>query len=244
MTSEKQKQANQENAQKSTGPKTEQGKTKAKFNARRHGLTGQFTCMSEGDEIAYNEFRDNLLATLKPAGAYESQLAITIIQNHWSVNRMQCIEINIFADGADKLYDKVNVGNANVHSGVTMVRTFMEDDRYFSNIALYITRMNRVTVSTENRLKALREEREAKEAQAAYEAELLLRLAAYNNQTLEDIGLTPSKSETGEETIEVNGFVLSCSAIRKTINRKQALADAARHEKQGWNPAEPQPKRA
>ena len=244
MTSDRQKQANQENAKKSTGPKTEQGKTKAKFNARRHGLTGQFTCMSEGDELAYNDFRDNLLATLKPHGAYESQLAITIIQNHWSVNRMQSIEVNIYADGADHLYDKVNVGDANVHAGVTMVRTFMEDDRYFSNIALYITRMNRVTVSTETRLKALQKERKDEEAQAAHEAELLLRLAAYNNQTLEDIGLTPTKSETGEEQIEINGFVLSCPAIRKTINRKQALADAARHEKHGWNATEPQPKRA
>ena len=34
--------ANQENARHSTGSRTEEGKARARYNARRHGLTGQF----------------------------------------------------------------------------------------------------------------------------------------------------------------------------------------------------------
>src|ERR1700709_2446942 len=88
--------ANLLNAQKSTGPRTEEGKNNAKFNARRHGLTGQFYCMSEGDEKAYLSFQTNLLSELNPTGHYESQLAISITQDQWRLNRSRGVEFNAF----------------------------------------------------------------------------------------------------------------------------------------------------
>src|SRR4051794_19573543 len=72
--SEAQLEANRANAQKSTGPRTEEGKAVARFNARRHGLTGQFYCMSESDEQAYHIFETSLMKDLKPLGAYETQI--------------------------------------------------------------------------------------------------------------------------------------------------------------------------
>ncbi|MCU1328765.1 MAG: hypothetical protein JWN34_4135 [Bryobacterales bacterium] len=102
MISEMQLMANQANAQKSTGPRTDEGKATARFNARRHGLTGQFYCMSEGDEAAYRVFESNLLADLKPVGAYESQLAISVIQDQWRLNRSRGVEFNAFAQGHAK----------------------------------------------------------------------------------------------------------------------------------------------
>ena len=38
MTSQRKIEANRRNAQKSTGPKTEEGKNKVRFNALQHGL--------------------------------------------------------------------------------------------------------------------------------------------------------------------------------------------------------------
>ena len=43
---------NRENAQHSTGPKTEAGKQKSSLNALRHGLTGQTVVMPAEDLAA------------------------------------------------------------------------------------------------------------------------------------------------------------------------------------------------
>lgn len=99
MISELQLLANQLNGQKSTGPRTEAGKNIARFNARRHGLTGQFYCMSEGDEAAYSGFEVSMLTDLKPVGPCECQLAISIIQDQWRLNRSRGVEFNLIGIG-------------------------------------------------------------------------------------------------------------------------------------------------
>src|SRR4051812_29619056 len=95
--------ANQANARKSTGPKTDEGKAVSRYNARRHGLTGQFYCMSEPDELAYQAFEAEMLRKLGPEGAYEKQLAISITQDHWRLNRSRGLEFNLFGRGHDEL---------------------------------------------------------------------------------------------------------------------------------------------
>jgi hypothetical protein len=50
MASEKQRLANQQNAQKSTGPKTAEGKEKARRNALQHGMTGAGTVLMRSDD--------------------------------------------------------------------------------------------------------------------------------------------------------------------------------------------------
>ena len=49
MLSEKQLEANRRNAQKSTGPKTTEGKSNSSRNNLRHGLTGQISLLPTED---------------------------------------------------------------------------------------------------------------------------------------------------------------------------------------------------
>jgi hypothetical protein len=55
MCSERRKQANQRNAQKSTGPKTEEGKEQSRRNAVKHGLTGKGEVLPIEDQALYDE---------------------------------------------------------------------------------------------------------------------------------------------------------------------------------------------
>ncbi len=91
--------ANQANAQHSTGPRTDEGKARARYNARRHGLTGQFYVMDDDDRQAYLAFETRLMTDLKPAVPYEDQLAVSIAQDHWRMNRAKGIEFNTMGLG-------------------------------------------------------------------------------------------------------------------------------------------------
>src|SRR6476619_5991854 len=57
MATQKQIEANRRNAQKSTGPKTEEGKTKSKFNAMKHGMTAEVAVLPHEDKTSYEELR-------------------------------------------------------------------------------------------------------------------------------------------------------------------------------------------
>jgi hypothetical protein len=80
--------ANRRNAKKSTGPRTVDGKAKARMNA-------------------LNAFSDALLAALKPVGALEVQLATEAINESWRLARARKIELGVLVNGvadADERY--------------------------------------------------------------------------------------------------------------------------------------------
>ncbi len=82
MTSPKKIQANRQNALKSTGPKTPEGKDAARLNAVKHGLLSQEVLLPGEDEAALEELAENLRAELQPVGELESQLVERIIAAH------------------------------------------------------------------------------------------------------------------------------------------------------------------
>jgi hypothetical protein len=89
MISEKQLEANRRNAQRSTGPRTEEGKKASALNARRHNLTGQVTAMTAADRIMHDAFSASIVESLAPEGAMELQLAQRIATDSWRLNRAQ-----------------------------------------------------------------------------------------------------------------------------------------------------------
>src|ERR1700678_2773630 len=99
MISEKQLAANRENSKKSTGPKTEETKKIVRQNALRHGLTGQVTLMPDEDREAHDKFCAAMIESLAPEGALEAQLAQSIAEDNWRMNRGRAIESNMFAIG-------------------------------------------------------------------------------------------------------------------------------------------------
>ena len=75
LVSQRQLRANRANAQKSTGPKTEDGKQRSRLNGMRHGLTGQVSIMTDENRAAHDAFCNPIIKRLGPDGPLELQLA-------------------------------------------------------------------------------------------------------------------------------------------------------------------------
>lgn len=97
MTTEKQSAANQQNAQKSTGPKTEEGKAVAKLNAAKHGILSDAVVITKGEgqerKEAYLRLYDDLRDYFKPAGAMEDALVEQIAVTLWRKRRVLRFEL-------------------------------------------------------------------------------------------------------------------------------------------------------
>ena len=87
MTTEKQIAANRLNAQKSTGPRSPQGKTIASQNALTLGLFSRQILLRDEDPALFDPFYRSLLRELAPVGTLEFLLAERIIASFWRLRR-------------------------------------------------------------------------------------------------------------------------------------------------------------
>jgi hypothetical protein len=103
MASEAQVNANRQNATKSTGPRTADGKRRSRLNAAKHGLFASEVLLTFGDgqedpetlEALYEGIREQL----KPEGELEKELVSELVGNLWRRRRLHryeraCVEYN------------------------------------------------------------------------------------------------------------------------------------------------------
>jgi len=88
MTTEAQTIANRRNAQKSTGPRTPQGKAGISQNAIKHGLSARQTVISSESQADFNLYRGHILDELAPETPMESLLAERIVNLSWRLKRV------------------------------------------------------------------------------------------------------------------------------------------------------------
>ncbi|MBN2133916.1 MAG: hypothetical protein JW741_30720 [Sedimentisphaerales bacterium] len=91
-TTAKQVAANRRNAQKSTGPITPLGKTKASRNALKHGLLASDVVLGEESAEEFERFRDAMAERRAPEGELEIMLAQRIVAAAWRLRRAGRIE--------------------------------------------------------------------------------------------------------------------------------------------------------
>jgi hypothetical protein len=88
MSTEAQKLANRRNAQKSTGPRTSQGKAAVSQNAIKHGLTAAHAVIASESQAEFDLYRDQILDELDPLSPMESMLAERIVTLSWRLKRV------------------------------------------------------------------------------------------------------------------------------------------------------------
>lgn len=97
VTSLKKVLANRNNAKKSTGPRTENGKAWAKRNAVKHGLRAEHIITVGENKIEFEELKDQFVKELQPIDIISMQLVNRIILTAWNLQRSDKIQSGMLA---------------------------------------------------------------------------------------------------------------------------------------------------
>jgi hypothetical protein len=112
QTSERKKRANRQNAQKSTGPKTEQGKGYSRMNAYKHGFFANAIfhtapLLGDEDRDEYNNLFLELCEELRPVGKLEEIQVETIVTCLLQLKRVHQFETSERTIGHCEVYDAI-----------------------------------------------------------------------------------------------------------------------------------------
>ena len=97
VTSLKKVLANRNNAKKSTGPRTENGKAWAKRNAVKHGLRAEHIITVGENKIEFEELKDQFVKELQPIDIISMQLVNRIVLTAWNLQRSDKIQSGMLA---------------------------------------------------------------------------------------------------------------------------------------------------
>ena len=154
MPSEAQIAANRRNAEKSTGPKTAEGKEKSRRNALRHGLFAQAVVLAPEDEAAYQQLCHKFFDEYKPATATEATLVQLLADTSWRLNRIPQLEDVVLADPTQSSQDAID---------------------QIAKLGLYFSRLSRQFLNTVKQLREIQADRRQRERhQLRQAAELLI----------------------------------------------------------------------
>jgi hypothetical protein len=102
MATQKQIKANRQNAQKSTGPKSDEGKAAVSQNAVKHGLFAD--SIVYGENLAdYEAFHSKMFDELAPAGVVELVLAERAANLAWRLKRAERMQNQVIEDMIGRL---------------------------------------------------------------------------------------------------------------------------------------------
>jgi hypothetical protein len=92
MATEAQILANRRNAQKSTGPRTGEGKAAVSQNAVKHGLLARHDVITSESQADFDHHRNQILDELDPVSPMESILAERVVTLSWRLKRTARIQ--------------------------------------------------------------------------------------------------------------------------------------------------------
>ena len=98
--------ANRANAQKSTGPKTDAGKDRARRNALKHGLRAKELIIKDDQQEDFQVFHDTLQSTVMPDDPVEWILFNDLVRSAWNLRRINQLEADLFDGSTDPLADE------------------------------------------------------------------------------------------------------------------------------------------
>src|SRR4030081_324557 len=96
MATDKQIAANRLNAQKSTGPKTPEGRAAVRLNGVKHGLTAETIVLNGESQADFTNLLDSLEAEHAPASPTEEALVVQLAMATWRLRRLYHAEAGFY----------------------------------------------------------------------------------------------------------------------------------------------------
>ena len=210
--------ANRRNAQKSTGPKSQAGKDKVRFNACTHGLTAQTTLLPSDDFEAYHNFHAQALAELQPVGWLETQLAARLISLSWKLNRCDTWDHGFLSSRVTNLQD-IQIDDARIALTMAQANTAFQHHKAIESLGRQEARLARQQRETIAQFRAMQAERKAAEAQELARAAALK--AQHETQQKKAVNAAPQPYEPS-----LDGFVLTNDQIDNRMHRIRRQQEA------------------
>jgi hypothetical protein len=159
MATEKQTAANRLNAQKSTGPRTPEGRAAVRLNGVKHGLTAETIVLKGESEADFTNLLDSLEAEHDPASPTEEALVVQLAMATWRLRRLYHQEAGFYTYKMKDLADSKKSRNLDDASYMGLIADW--NTKTLDMFNRQEARMERTFYRALHELQRLRKERQS-----------------------------------------------------------------------------------
>jgi hypothetical protein len=143
MATNAQLNANRANAQLSTGPTSETGKSSSSKNALKTGLTGRTVLLPTEDAALYESHVASFRERYQPVGDAEQNLVQSLADTEWRLQRIPSLEAGIYAIGRLELAELFPNEQESVRKQLIEAKIFLTYQRQLNNLSVQESRLRR-----------------------------------------------------------------------------------------------------
>jgi hypothetical protein len=204
--------ANQQNAQKSTGPRTPEGKEVSKYNRLRHGLASPLIVLPFEDQNEYNNLYASFCEEYSPAGPTEESLVKQIADSQWKLRRLEKVENHVLAAMLDTPQTEPNVDPFSAMASALLGPG--KHQQALNSLARYQSTLNRQFLQSVKELRRIQNERRCAEEEALKQAAIheVLGITERSQQSLRALDLLAADPDAVTRYIDAETALLSARA--------------------------------
>jgi hypothetical protein len=182
MATEAQINANRQNAESSTGPTSESGKTRVSLNAVKTGLTARIMLLSAEDAPIYQKHLDRFVAKYAATTDDERDLVQTIADTEWRLRQIAPLEAGIYSTRRAQIAPLVaHIEDPVQREGALIAEIYLAYKKDLTNIALQERRLTNQLDKAVSKLEALQKERKDARQKDLIQAEKSIKACEANN---------------------------------------------------------------
>ena len=224
--SEARLEANRANAQKSSGPRTDEGKAKTRLNAVKHGLTGATVLFANPEDAQrYSKHADDFQQLYQPLGPEESALVQSIIDTRWRIGTAPLLEFAVIARATAALIDgNPDFWNQPGKQADLFLEVRRQNEKELLNLQLQEHRLSRRCERETAQLLRLQTARKANEEHKLAEAAKAVLLAEHHDPDVDAVPLPGLGFDFSKERFQ--SYLRRLTPAQEQSLLHQALAEA------------------